>query len=227
VLTLLPWLSVCLLQAGPLDAARESYQSGELEDARSRLEALLYPLQLPEETMEQQAHLLLGASLHALGDVPRAAEEVVRGFGVGGEAPLDPLLFPPDFVAFANMQRSEHKERIDGLIRERSLRKIRDIPAKPIHPAWCFVPFGAGQYQTKQPTKATVLAITQGVLLSTAVTSLVVALSLRQPDGSYRPSAVSSARTLNALYIGSAYTLGVTYVYGVVDALVHRSSMAR
>ena len=58
-------LCALALAASALEPAISHYQAGELEQSRAALEGLLYPLRLDDETLERDAHLLLGATYFA------------------------------------------------------------------------------------------------------------------------------------------------------------------
>lgn len=227
------------LAASPLDAARAAYQAGELARARAELEGLLYPLRLDSEESERDAQLLLAATYFAQDDAGRAGEEAARGLGVFGTASVDPLLFPPDFVVFVENVREAHKARIAALAAERRARRApRDLLAPsppgptevgpsgvpPQRPsmAWQFVPFGVGQFKNGEPTKGTILAVSQGACVAVSGASLGVALALRGADGKYNAADAQVARPLNVAYLVGAYAFAALYAYAVIDGLVRR-----
>lgn len=225
------------LGAAPLEEGREAYQSGRLDDARGALQALLYPLQLDDPALEREARLLLSATHFAKGETQRAEEEAIRALGLAPSDPVDPLLFPPDFVAFARDVQARHGARIAALAAER--RTEPDSPVQtPVPPAapsltppveptrigvgWAFVPLGAPQLRQGRTVPGAVLATTQGVCLATAVTGLAGALSLRGEDGLYARTDAPTARVLNTAYVAGAWCFLGVYAYGAIDALVHR-----
>ncbi|XXF77574.1 hypothetical protein P2318_31650 [Myxococcaceae bacterium GXIMD 01537] len=229
-------LAMVLAFASPLEPARSAYQAGELAQARVELEALLYPSRLDSDALEAEAHLLLGATWHAQEDPSRAENEVVRGFAASAEARLDPLLFPPDFIAFAGRVRTQQQARIAELSAERRPRApilvlppsaatptpsaadlaLRDAPSR----GWYLMPFGVGHFQHGRTTKGTVLAVSQGVTLLASAASLGTALAMRGPDGRYSAADAPTARTLNVTYLAGAYAFAALYTYGVLDGLV-------
>lgn len=215
-----------VVAASPLDGARAAFQSGDLEQARAELEQLLYPLRLESEALERDAHLLLAATLFALDQLSRAEAEVVLGLGVFGRASFDPLVYPPDFLAFVDQVRARQARRIDGLAAERARRRtpVPEPPrAAPPALAWSFVPLGVGQFKNGEAGKGTALAVAQGVCALVAVGSLVGALSLRGEDALYSHADAPVARTLNVTYLVGAYSFLGVYGYGVIDALVRRN----
>jgi hypothetical protein len=226
-------VAMVLTLASPLEPARAAYQSGELAQARTELEALLYPLRLDGEALESEAHLLLAATYHAQEDAARAEHEAVLGLAASRDTKLDPLLYPPDFVAFVERVRTVHRGRIDALAAER--RRPVLVPSPPPAQAppaalaiqrtpspsrgWYLVPFGVGHFQHGRHTKGTVLAVTQGTCLAVSATSLGTALALRGPDGLYSSGDARVARRLNTTYLVSAYAFAALYAYGVLDGL--------
>ncbi|MFP2959413.1 hypothetical protein ACLEPN_16630 [Myxococcus sp. 1LA] len=227
-------LMMMVLAASPLDGARGAYQSGELSKARAELESLLYPLRLDSETLEAEAHLLLAATYHAQEELARAEDEVVRGMAVHGDSALDPLLYPPDFLAFVERARAQHQTRIEELRAERRPRLfpppspiVAPVPkdAAPtssptLTRAWYLAPLGVGHFKHGRSRMGTLLAVTQGLGLATAGVSLGTSLSMRGPDGRYSASDAGKARTLNVTYLVGAYAFAAAYAYGVLDGLV-------
>lgn len=226
-------VAMVLSLASPLEPARTAYQSGELAQARTELEALLYPLRLDGDALESEAHLLLAATYHAQEDAARAEHEAVLGFAANQATKLDPLLYPPDFIAFVERVRTAHKERIAALAAERRPPILTPAPAPAPSPAqvalqgapsasrgWYLVPFGVGHFQHGRRTKGTVLAVSQGASFIVSAASLGTALALRGPDGRYSAADADLARTLNASYLIGAYTFAALYAYGVLDGLL-------
>jgi hypothetical protein len=227
-------VAMVLTLASPLDPARAAYQSGELAQARAELEALLYPLRLDGAALEAEAHLLLAATYHAQEDAARAEHEAVLGLAVSRDTKLDPLLYPPDFIAFVKRVRTMHRESIAALAAERRPPVL--VPSTPPAPepspmpalqaaaspsrGWYLVPFGVGHFQHGRRTKGTVLAVTQGTCLAVSAASLSTALALRGPDGRYSAEDARVARKLNASYLVTAYAFAALYTYGVLDGLV-------
>ncbi|MCK8499062.1 hypothetical protein [Myxococcus fulvus] len=223
-----------VLAASPLDGAREAYQSGELSRARAELESLLYPLRLDGDELEVHAHLLLGATWHAQEELARAEDEVVRGLAAHEGAALDPLLYPPDFLAFVERARSQHAARIAELRAERRPRlmppptpiatPVRELATREAPPtmsrAWYLAPLGVGHFKQGRSGMGTALAVSQGLGLAMAGVSLGTSLSLRGPDGRYSAKDEGTARTLNVTYLVGAYAFAAAYAYGVFDGLV-------
>lgn len=214
-------LALVLTAASPLEPAQAAYQSGELAQARTQLEALLYPLRLEGEVLESEAHLLLAATYHAQEDASRAEHEAVLGLAARQDTKLDPLLYPPDFIAFVERVRTVHRERIAALAAERHRPILVPSPAPtPPSKGWYLVPFGVGHFQHGRTTRGTVLAITQGTCAAVSAGSLSAALALRGPDGLYSASDARVARKLNTAYLVSAYAFAALYTYGVVEGFV-------
>jgi hypothetical protein len=223
-----------VLAASPvLGPAREAYQSADLARARTELEALLYPSRLSDAADEAEAHLLLAATLHALEDPEGAEREVIQGLAASPGATLDPLLYPPDFVAFVERVRTSRAERIAERAAERRrpvlvpaarpppLEAVQ-VPRWPPEPSrgWYLVPFGVGHFVHERNTAGTVLAVTQGTAFAVSAASLGTALALRGEDGRYSPEDAPTARRLNVSYLVGAYAFAALYAYGVLDGLV-------
>ncbi|MBZ4333613.1 hypothetical protein [Corallococcus sp. AS-1-12] len=224
-------VALLLAASSPLGPAREAYQSGDLPRARAALEALLQPSRLSRPQDEAEAHLLLAATLHAQEDLPRAEREAVEGLALDPDAKLDPLVYPPDFIAFLERVRVQRRDRIDH--RAARLRPPVLLPAtatstaapvlvesRPASQGWYLVPFGVGHFVHGQRSKGTVLAVGQGTAFAVSAVSLGVALSLRGPDGRYSAQDAPTARAFNVSYLVGAYAFAALYAYGVMDGLL-------
>ncbi len=226
------FLALVLAASPSLEPARDAYQSGELPRARSLLEALLQPLQLTDPADEAEAHLLLAATYHAQEDTERAEQEVVRGLTAEPDAKLDPLMYPPDFIAYVERVHVLHQQRISELSAQRrapvdapwhstapqpSPVEVARIADRPVSRGWYLVPFGVGHFKHGQHTKGTFLAVTQGVTFALSAASLSAALALRGPDGLYSTGDASVARGLNVAWLVGAYAFAALYAYGVLD----------
>ena len=223
-----------VLSASPtLEPAREAYQAGELAKAHAELEALLYPLRLNDTGEEAEAHLLLAATYHAQEDPGRAEREVVEALAASPEVKRDPLLYPPDFIAFVERVRTPRAASISERAGQR--RRPVLVPPEPALPpqvelalprrampsrGWYLVPFGVGHFMHQRETKGTVLAVTQGGTFAVSAVSLGAALALRGPDGKYTAGDAATARVLNVSYLVGAYAFAALYAYGVLDGLV-------
>ncbi|MBN9685700.1 MULTISPECIES: hypothetical protein [unclassified Corallococcus] len=224
-------VALLLAASSPLGPAREAYQSGDLPRARTELEALLQPSRLSQPREEAEAHLLLAATLHAQEDLLRAEHEAVEGLALDSAAKLDPLVYPPDFIAFVERVRARRHDRIAG--RAARLRAPALLPApaastaapvlvesRPASRGWYLVPFGVGHLVHGQNTKGKVLAVGQGATFAVSAVSLGVALSLRGPDGRYSAQDAPTARAFNVSYLVGAYAFAALYAYGVLDGLL-------
>jgi len=223
-------VGMVLSLASPLEPARAAYQSGELAQARGALEALLYPLRLEGGELEAEAHLLLAATYHAQEDTARAEHEAVLGLAASQDTKLDPLLYPPDFLAFVKRVRILHQERIAALIAERrppvlvpstppTIERSLTAPVLKERPSrgWYLVPFGVGHFKHDRGNKGAVLATAQGTCFVISAASLTTALALRGRDGRYSAEDASVARKLNISYLVGAYAFAALYAYGVFD----------
>jgi hypothetical protein len=192
-------------------------------------------LRLGEDALEAEAHLLLAATYHAQEDLARAEHEVVLGLAADGGAQVDPLLYPPDFIAFVGRVRTAQQARISALSAERRPPVL--VPSTPVAPSppavapglsvapsvsrgWYLAPFGVGHFQHGRRTHGAVLAVTQGASFVVSAASLGTALSLRGRDGRYSAEDAVWARRLNVSYLVGAYAFAALYAYGVLDGFL-------
>ncbi|NOK22677.1 hypothetical protein [Corallococcus carmarthensis] len=222
-------VALVLAASSSLGPAREAYQSGDLPRARVSLEGLLQPLRLSNLQEESEAHLLLSATLHAQEDLPRAEQEAVEGLALNPDAKLDPLVYPPDFIAFVERVNVLRHERIIQRSAQRRPPKLLPTPSssipvlvesRPASQGWYLVPFGVGHLVHGQRSKGTVLAVGQGTTFAVSAVSLGVALSLRGSDGRYSEQDAPTARAFNVSYLVGAYAFAALYAYGMLDGLL-------
>ncbi|MFP2899162.1 hypothetical protein [Corallococcus sp. 4LFB] len=222
-------VSLVLAASSSLGPAREAYQSGDLPRARASLEGLLQPLRLTNLQEEAEAHLLLAATLHAQEDLPRAEQEAVEGLALDPDTKLDPLVYPPDFIAFVERVNVQRRERITRRAAERRppvlLPQLSTsapvlVESRPASQGWYLVPFGVGHLVHGQRSKGTALAVGQGATFAVSAVSLGVALSMRGSDGRYSAQDAPTARAFNVSYLVGAYAFAALYAYGVLDGLL-------
>jgi hypothetical protein len=159
-------------------------------------------------TVEQRARALrfLGIGLfltnRALG-AENAFAELLR---VDPNARLDPTTARPEVVAFFENIRHQH------VAREHANR----------HVIWNFLP-PVGQFQNGDTVKGSIVGGVELAALATAVSCRLINYSWHNPDNTYGPggSHDSAARVLRVVEWTSAGVLAATYLYGVIDGIVH------
>jgi hypothetical protein len=160
-------------------------------------------------TVEQRARALrfLGIGLfltnRALG-ADNAFAELLR---VDPTARLDPTTARPEVVAFFENIRHQR------VAREHATR----------HFIWNFLP-PAGQFQNGDTVKGSIVGGVEFVALASMVSSRLVNYSWHNPDNTYgKPegSRTDEARVLKVVQYASAGVLAATYLYGVIDGIVH------
>jgi hypothetical protein len=158
---------------------------------------------------------------------------------------IDPLTFPEDVVRlFARVRermererqeaavaeaRAREKERLEEVQRrveqraraERLMTLARTERVEEVHSRWvAMVPFGVGQFQNDDDGLGLVLAVTEGLLVATSITTFIVHENLRgqQPIPSEIDDAEFAAQALqltNQISLGLFAALAIT---GIVDA---------
>jgi hypothetical protein len=158
---------------------------------------------------------------------------------------LDPLAFPEDVVRlFARVRermererqeravaeaRARERERLEEVQRrveqraraERLMTLARTERVEEVHSRWvAMVPFGVGQFQNDDDGLGLVLAVTEGLLVGTSITTFILHESLRgqQPIPSEIPDAEFAEQALrltNQISLGLFAALAIT---GIIDA---------
>jgi hypothetical protein len=214
-----PCLAIALLAHPGLQTALDHYQFGEYRKACDQLQGIVGDARLdPGES--RSALMYLGACRHVLGQPEEAAAAFDALLAEEPEARLDPVVFPPDMVAFFRTRKES--------------RAARE-PARPAAQAeassqrreksylTAVLPFGAGQFQNERYGKGTVFASLQAVSLGVGVVGLVL-FEAEKETGSFLGGGTfedeDKAASLQSLYVASFAIFGGLWVVGAVDALI-------
>jgi tetratricopeptide (TPR) repeat protein len=214
-----------------LDRARQSFRQHDYESAMKLATYLLYPdekLAAPADLVE--AHVILGASNFETGRRSEARNEFEKALQIQPDKTLTDLLFSEGAIRLFDetkadlVARAERDSQLRKLAEERErIRKYKEslVVVEKRSFGVNFVPFGAGQFQNKQPVRGILFASGQGL---TAGVSLGAFLYLAGKHGlSATVSVVDGPgiRQLQQLEIGAGIAFYLIYALGVVDALWH------
>jgi tetratricopeptide (TPR) repeat protein len=240
-LAMLAWMCAGTARATPsqdLAKARELFRAGNYEEARKYFTDLLYPYpRLAGANDLADAHIGLGVALFETGNTKRAAEEFERALRFDPNYQLDPLvitnkkaieLFDDTKTEIRLRAEREEARKREAAEREK-LRLFREsiIGVRENSLVVNFVP-GWGQFQNKQPLKATLFLTGQVV---TAGTSFGIWYYLVRRYG-IRSDRVPledgpRVRRLQQIEIGAGVAFFALYAWGVVDALRHYQPTVR
>jgi hypothetical protein len=214
-----------------LEQMRQSFRQHDYLTARKLATFLLYPdekLGMPDDLVE--AHVILGASSFETGHSAEARSEFEKALQIQPEKSLTGLLFSEGAIRLFDQTKAD----IEALAeRDIQLRKLADererirryreslVVVEKRSFIVNFAPFGAGQFQNKQPTRGLLFAVGEGV---TGGVSVGVFLYLSGKYGLNAKIPVldgNGVRQLQQLEIGTGIAFYAIYVWGVVDALLH------
>jgi len=214
-----------------LERARQAFREHDYESAARLATYLLYPeerLALPVDLVE--AHVILGASNFEIGHRTEAKREFEKALQIQPEKVLTDMLFTDGAIRLFDETRAdiEARARRDAELRKiaderERIRKYREslVVVERRSFVFNFVPFGAGQFQNKQPTRGIVFAAGEGLTAGLSV-GIFVYLSGRYGLNAAVPTAdVPSVRQLQQLEIGAGVAFWAIYALGVVDSLLH------
>jgi len=231
-------------QAPSLARGWSLFHSGQLEAAqRAGQEALAAALRDEER---RDANLLLGAVAWQRGDAWAAEERVIDALSFDPGYQPDPLHLSPELQQLVRRVARDRGAEIAR--RSRSRRVPRSQPtsqassratsapapaprtppppprARPREtPAYLApLPFGVGQFLNGQRRKGWALLVGETALVATAIGCVSGALALRDRRGRYPEDVIGTARALNGIYLGSAYSALALMIYGAIDGLVYR-----
>jgi len=233
-------LAVALLAVAPaasasptqdLERARQSFRQHDYDSAMKLATFLLYPdekLALPVDLVE--AHVILGASNFETGHRLEAKTEFEKALQIQPDKTLTDLLFSEGAIRLFDQTRADIEARAE---RDTQLRKLADererirkykdslVFVERRSFGVNFVPFGAGQFQNKQPVRGVLFAAGEGL---TGGVSVGVFLYLAGKYGLNAKVPVlegPGVRQLQQLEIGTGIAFFAIYSWGVVDALLH------
>jgi len=214
-----------------LDQARQSFRQHDYDSARKLATFLLYPdekLAMPDDLVE--AHVILGASSFETGHNAEAKLEFEKALQIQPEKSLTDLLFSEGAIRLFDhtkaelVEREERDAQLRRLVDERErIRKYKESLVFVEKRSFIinFAPFGAGQFQNKQPTRGLLFAVGEGLTGATSVTAFLYlagkyGLNAKVPrlDG-------PGVRQLQQVEIGTGVAFFAIYAWGVVDALLH------
>jgi tetratricopeptide (TPR) repeat protein len=214
-----------------LDRARQAFREHDYDSARKLATFLLYPdekLALPADLVE--AHVILGASDFETGYRAEAKIEFEKALQIQPEKTLTDMLFSEGAIRLFDETRAdlEARARRDAELRKiaderERIRKYREslVVVERRSFGVNFVPFGAGQFQNKQPGRGVLFAAGQGVTGGISVGIFLylagkygLTADVPQADG-------QGVRQLEQIEIGTGIAFFALYAWGVVDSLLH------
>ena len=214
-----------------LERARQAFREHDYESAARLATYLLYPeerLALPVDLVE--AHVILGASSFEIGHRAEAKREFEKALQIQPEKVLTDMLFTDGAIRLFDETKAdiEARARRDTELRKiaderERIRKYRESLVVVERRSFFvnFMPFGAGQFQNKQPTRGIALAASEGLTAGVSV-GIFVYLSGRYGLNAAVPAAeVPGVRQLEQIEIGAGIAFFAIYALGVVDSLLH------
>jgi tetratricopeptide (TPR) repeat protein len=217
--------------AQDLDRARFSFREHDYDSAMKLSTYLLYPdekLAAPADLVE--AHVILGASNFETGHRIEAKNEFEKALQIQPDKMLTDKLFSDGAIRLFDETRADIEARAE---RDAQLRRLADererirryreslVFVEKRSFIVNFAPFGAGQFQNKQPGRGILFAAGQGL---TGGISVGVFLYLSGKYGLVAkvPFAdVARVHELQQLEIGTGVAFFAIYAWGVVDALLN------
>ncbi len=217
--------------AQDLDHARQTFRQHDYDSAMKLATFLLYPdekLALPVDLVE--AHVILGASDFETGHRAEAKAEFEKALQIQPDKSLTDLLFSEGAIRLfdetkADLEaRAERDAQLRKLADERErIRRYRDSLVVVEQRSFVvnFAPFGAGQFQNKQPVRGVLFAAGEGLAGSISVGAFVYLAGKYGFVAKVPVLDGPGIRQLQQVEIGSGIAFFAIYAWGVVDALLH------
>ena len=214
-----------------LDRARQSFREHDYDSARKLATFLLYPdekLAQPVDLVE--AHVILGASDFETGHRAEAKIEFEKALQIQPEKVLTDMLFSEGAIRLFDETKAdiEARARRDAELRkiadeQERIRKYREslVVVERRSFGVNFVPFGAGQFQNKQPTRGILFAAGEGITGGISISVFVYLAGKYGFNAAVPTSEVPGARQLQQIEIAAGAAFYALYAWGVVDSLLH------
>lgn len=234
------------------ESIQERFDRGRLEFGYKNFGnaiAILTPLLKPEVRLTREddivaAYEMLGLSHFYTGEEDEAREMFTQLLYIRPEHRLDPFLVPPPAVAFFDRIRNDPalKAKLEKIERERRAREQAEARKPPrtvvrriylqrdrqVNQWWLtLVPFGAGQFQNDHVTKGVLLAVGEGVALSTNIVCYLLLDALAKDNGKYASEDLELARGLQVTQYVSLGVFTAAVIYGIIDANVYYQPVVR
>lgn len=214
-----------------LDRARQSFREHDYDSARKLATFLLYPdekLAQPVDLVE--AHVILGASDFETGHRAEAKIEFEKALQIQPEKVLTDMLFSEGAIRLFDETKAdiEARARRDAELRkiadeQERIRKYREslVVVERRSFGVNFVPFGAGQFQNKQPTRGILFAVGEGITAGISASVFVYLAGKYGFNAAVPTTEVPGARQLQQIEIAAGAAFYALYAWGVVDSLLH------
>lgn len=225
-----------------LARARLAYEQNDWTTAIRLLRPLLHPkIQLGTEAEVIQARKLLGASYFFSRAEDRARQEFRFLLDVEPDFTMDRVVDGPEVAAFFERLKAEwdderrrarteldrrrkedeaRRRREEEERRRRAERIYVEVRTRERSYAVNFLPFGAGQFQNRQPGKGWAFAVAGGVLGAASLATWAT-VQLRWPNGLVPERESGTAASLELTHIVTGGLFFVIWGLGVLDSLEH------
>jgi len=217
--------------AQDLEHARQAFRQHDYESAMKLATFLLYPdekLALPGDLVE--AHVILGASNFETGHRAEAKTEFERALQIQPDKSLTDLLFSEGAIRLFDETKADIEARAE---RDAQLRKLADererirryreslVVVEKRSFIVNFAPFGAGQFQNKQPVRGLLFAAGQGIAGGISAGAFLYLAGKYGLNATVKVSDGPGVRRMQQLEIGSGIAFYAIYAWSVVDALLN------
>lgn len=216
--------------AQDLERARQAFRQHDYDSAMKLATYLLYPderLALPSDLVE--AHVILGASNFETGRRVEAKAEFEKALQIQPDKSLTDLLFSEGAIRLFDETKADLEARAE---RDAQLRKLADererirrykeslVVVEKRSFIVNFAPFGAGQFQNKQPVRGVLFAAGQGITGGvSAGLFLYLAGKYGLNNAKVPLTEADGVRRMQQVEIGAGIAFYAIYAWSVVDAL--------
>lgn len=204
-----------------LARARVLYDYGQYPEMVDLLDDGLKKSIFADSDLEE-VNRFLGIGYFIINNSPKSSEHFLRMLTKNPDAGLDPASVPPTIIKHFEKIKNENRALLD-IIRAQKNDAPTKVRLERIHNPYFvnFIPFGAGQFQNKEPTKGALFLSGQLLALGINVTAYFVSLNLESYDGYYSAGNSERAKQWRIVQYTSLGVLVALMVGGVIDAVIH------
>ena len=224
--------------AEDLARARTSFRENDFATAIPLLNYLLYPtprLARIDDLIE--AHVLYGACSFETGEPGAARREFEEALSLKGELEIeDNPLYSPGSVKLFGETKAVVAERLRADAERRAILEERDryqqllaslVVVEKRSYYINYIPFGAGQFQNRQPGKGLAFAVGQGLTGATSAGLWLYLVGTYGLSGTVPADDAISVRRLQQYEIVSGTACLALIAWGVVDSLINYQPSAQ
>lgn len=229
-------LSFSIQLSADLNQAKNNYVYGNYKKTIEILNKII--MDLETETDKITAYELLGACYFFIEDNQKSKDSFINLLGINPEYKIDPLLYPPNLLAFFDkvFKEFDEKNKLIKIIENKDKKNdvqiikeeivLKELEEKHIYIEKTnyismFIPFGYAQYRNGDMSKCYMFLTTESVLLITNIASYWMVESFKDENGYFTGENKTNAKVYQTIQTFSLIGLIGFFIYGMIDGMIY------